>query len=542
MKKLYFFFFLCYSIGLLAQMNLNPAERSALIQLFYSTNGAHWNNTWDLNKSPETWFGITIKNGNVTKIQLSANHLKGTIPPGISAFQKLEVLDLGSNQLSGELPSSLSFLSQLKYLDLSHNLLKGETEVIKSLSELEELSIGYNRLIINDINGFVGSFNNLKSLDIAFCGVATLPNNFNETSKLEKIDISGNPITSGFEAFSKLKSLKQLSLSKLNLEKLPSSVSSLSQLRLLDLSENSISDFSSLRSLENLEWLSLENNRLESIPVEVTALGKLAHINLSHNKLTTLSVLSNLKNLEQIFANNNVLEGNFPEYLLNLPKLQMISLVSNQLSGELPLGLPTVTFVQNNRYTLAQLKALLPTLKDKYIEYSPQRYDTETVVKAESNNTATLTQSLSAAEGYTFTWLKSLEQDMRSHFESHHFDKIKDEDFTLYTCEAYYQKKENDVYFEISFFREPITLENKALNTDENPLKSLKIHPNPAKDFIMVDVENLDLKKASIYDVSGKKLMESTSKKIDVSVLPSAAYVLIIETDMGMKSFKVIKY
>lgn len=542
MRKIYFFFFLCYSIGLLAQMSLNPAERSALIQLFHSTDGTHWNNTWDLNKSPDTWFGITIKNGSVTRIQLSANHLKGAIPPAISAFQNLEVLDLGSNQLSGELPSSLSFLSHLKYLDLSHNLLKGDAEVVKSLSELEELSIGYNQLTINDINGFVGSFKNLKSLDIAFCGVATLPSNFNEKSQLEKMDISGNPITSGFEVFTQLKSLKQLSLSKLNLEKIPSSVSALSQLSLLDLSENSISDFSSLRSLENLEWLSLENNRLESIPMEVTALRKLVHINLNHNKLTTLSALSNLKNLEQIFANRNVLEGNFPEYLLNLPKLQMISLVSNQLSGELPLALPAVTLVQNNRYTLAQLKALLPILKDKYIEYSPQRYDTEAVVKVESNNTATLTQSLSAAEGYTFTWLKSLEQDMRSHFESHHFDKIKDEDFTLYTCEAYYQKKENDVYFEISFFREPIALESNTLNTDENPLKSLKIHPNPAKDFIMIDIENLDLKKASIYDMSGKKLMESTSKKVDVRALPSAVYVMIVETDMGIKSFKVLKY
>lgn len=533
--------FIFCSIFMFSQNRINALEHTALIEMFNALDGKNWHIPWDLSQDPAHWYGVTIENESVTKLQLSANHLKGDLPHLLSQFPNLKVLDLSSNNLSGTIPSSLASLSHLEVLDLSHNRLEGTVEFLASFTAVRELYLGYNQLSIQDIEGSLQGMNHLQRLDIAFCNLDKVPNSLVKFSELEYLDLSGNKITSGFDHLGKLSSLRELLLSNQELEKIPSSVSSLVQLKSLNLSYNKIKDFSPLTKLSILEWLSLENNGLEAVPAEVGALSQLVHINLNHNEISDISTLAQLINLEQIFANKNRLEGNFPESLLSLKKLQTLSLMGNNLSGKLPSELPYITMLQNNRFTLQELESAFSSLQNKVLEYSPQRYDSETYIKAEVGQPAELKQSFSMAEGYTFTWLKNMEEDMRSYFESHRFDKVKDEDFTSYTCEAYYIKKNNDTYFEVSFFREPIILENKSLGTD-NPLRYLKVYPNPVRDILNIDTENIRLIKTIIYDMSGKKLMESREQHISVKHLPSSSYIVIVETDLGTKSFKVLKH
>ncbi|KAK7286835.1 hypothetical protein RJT34_22125 [Clitoria ternatea] len=59
-------------------------------------------------------------------LNLSHNHLKGEIPSGIGNLKLLESLDLSSNQLSGEIPQSMSNLSFLSFLNLSYNHFNGK--------------------------------------------------------------------------------------------------------------------------------------------------------------------------------------------------------------------------------------------------------------------------------------------------------------------------------------------------------------------------------------------------------------------------------
>ncbi len=104
-------------------------HRQILIDLYQSTNGGEWeNNTgWDTTATEigEDWYGITLENGLVTKIELANNGLYGNIPASLSELGAcIQKIDLSYNRLSGTIPESFSNL-RLDTLDLSHNQLQG---------------------------------------------------------------------------------------------------------------------------------------------------------------------------------------------------------------------------------------------------------------------------------------------------------------------------------------------------------------------------------------------------------------------------------
>ena len=59
----------------------------------------------------------------------------------------------------------------------------------------------------------------------------------------------------------------------------------------------------------------------------------------------------------------------------------------------------------------------------------------------------------------------------------------------------------------------------------------LSIAPNPAKDYITVVGSNI--KQVIISDISGRVLLKSTEKKIDIRSLVSGVYYVVIETLNG---------
>lgn len=65
-----------------------------------------WTGTWDLSGGPakaKTLSGLTIKEGRVIGIDLSAKNVTGTIPPSIFNFTQLQTLNLSDNKLTGNL-------------------------------------------------------------------------------------------------------------------------------------------------------------------------------------------------------------------------------------------------------------------------------------------------------------------------------------------------------------------------------------------------------------------------------------------------------
>ena len=535
--------FLLISNFIWAQWSISNAQRNALISLYNNTNGEQWNRTWDLNKDPRTWFGVSVKNGDVVQISLNNNALKGVFPTNLALFTKLQKLDLANNELNGEVASTLSSLTTLTALDISNNRLTGDpSSKISSLSKLEDLSIGGNRFEISDINSSLQNFPQLKSLNLSNLQLTEIPARITSFPNLLQLDLSNNQIVSGFNRLSSLAALQDLNLANNQLTTIPAEVAGLAKLIKLDLSHNNISNYNNLGNAQALQQLNIADNKLTQIPSKITSLNSLLNLNLNQNKITSgLASLSQLKNLQQLSIDENELRGSFPTELLNIPSLLMLSIRDNHLEGEIPTKLPPICDISNNRFTKQAIQGQFLSSAFNYdsFYYSPQRYDGSfDEVLGVIGQPASLYQSLSGPD-YTFSWYKNLDENMNIGTESLFFNEVKTEDYGFYTVEAYTYSKISNNVLQLSLFREPIKLTNKL--GVEDPSKSIKIFPNPTTDFINILATNKSIEKVLIYDLSGKQVMSTTATRINVSRLPSGVYMLNIKTENGIKNFKFIK-
>lgn len=541
MKKI--LFFLLISNCFFAQWSISNSERNALVSLYNSTNGTQWSQNWDFEKDPKYWYGIKTKNGHVTEINLRGNVLSGNFPAVFSVFTSLTKLDLSSNNLSGQISGSVSGLTNLVRLDLSNNRLEGDPSLtLSSLSNLEELSLGNNSFTVDDIDAFLQNFTKIKVLDLSNFGLTAVPQRLSTYNGMVSLNLSNNSITQNFSAISGKTSIEELNLSGNQLTQIPAVVNTLTNLKTLNLAHNQLSNvLNNTSNLIQLTWLSLEDNQISEIPAALASMGRLIHLNLGRNSISGgLSALLSNAELEQLFLDHNLLEGNFPTGLLQLGKLQMLSLVSNNLTGALPETVPAVTFLDNNRFTQSQLQNfLLQENSFADFTYSPQRYDEPKTVFAAVGESAALTQSLSGND-YQFTWFKNLDENTGVHTPNYSISSVAEDDFGVYTAEAYYLKSFSDFLMEVSFFREPITLEN-SLGTEETT-KGIVIYPNPTSDYLNILSKNIRVEESSIYDLSGKLILQTKEQSMNVKHLPSGAYLISIKTASGTKTFKWIKH
>ncbi|KAF7099910.1 hypothetical protein CFC21_101491 [Triticum aestivum] len=80
-------------------------------------------------------------------LNLSNNHLEGSLPLGLSKMDMILALDLSSNELAGTIPSQLGGCVALEYLNLSGNALRGTLpEAVAALPFLEEIDVSRNVL------------------------------------------------------------------------------------------------------------------------------------------------------------------------------------------------------------------------------------------------------------------------------------------------------------------------------------------------------------------------------------------------------------
>ncbi|MFK5878929.1 MAG: T9SS type A sorting domain-containing protein [Flavobacteriaceae bacterium] len=83
-----------------------------------------------------------------------------------------------------------------------------------------------------------------------------------------------------------------------------------------------------------------------------------------------------------------------------------------------------------------------------------------------------------------------------------------------------------------------------ALGVDNVALAAINIYPNPTSDFIKIDlpIDN-KIDKAIIYDMTGKEVLQVNNSfhNVDIKNLQSGTYLLIIKTEKGSVSRKIIK-
>lgn len=85
-----------------------------------------------------------------------------------------------------------------------------------------------------------------------------------------------------------------------------------------------------------------------------------------------------------------------------------------------------------------------------------------------------------------------------------------------------------------------LNLDVLANNEVSSEKATVLVYPNPTVDVVHIDSKNL--KSAILYDMNGKKILESKKTEINVSQLPKGVYILrIVTADNKIVSSKIIK-
>ena len=375
-------------------------QRWILSSLYFATNGDEWidNEGWIEPTVHEcNWYGVTCLGGEVSKLELSQNHLVGELIPEISLLKDtLYVLSLGNDFdaeeeeknefIMASLPSSLGDLPALTYLNLENCGLRGSIpryffsewmhleslylngndltgtipKSIQHLSSIEVLWLGGNNLggsIISEI----GDLTSLKDLNLEnnyrqdVSGqrgfITSVPAELNQLINLESLSLADNSLSGLVPNLSELISLRQLQLSGNYFEgRLPPALGRLEMLEELDLSYNWLSstipqEYGNMISLTSLNLQSNYNDEQgyftwgikSTIPSELGQLKNLRHINLSDNYITgtLMKELGQLPRLQTMHLQNNDIAGPIPTEYSNLASLREILLQDNSIDREL---------------------------------------------------------------------------------------------------------------------------------------------------------------------------------------------------------------
>ncbi|CAL9016293.1 unnamed protein product [Prunus brigantina] len=299
----------------------------------------------------------------LTHLDVSENHLNGTIPLSICNMKGMELISLRNNQLFGEFPQRWSLWSRIFIIDVSHNNLSGN---------------------ISSSMGFPSSLGILKVNNNNFS--REIPFSLQNCTSLTILNLGHNKFTGNIPLWlgSKVSSLVVLQLrSNLLSGHIPNQFCNLVNLMVLDLAYNNFSatipkclknmttlvkanvlssnflifdTYNGQTSItskgEELEYrddqltswgymIDLSSNNFEGeIPEEVGSLVGLNTLNLSMNRLTgeIPSSIGKLCWLETLDLSHNQLSGHIPQNFSSLTFLSHLNLSYNNLNGTIPSG------------------------------------------------------------------------------------------------------------------------------------------------------------------------------------------------------------
>ncbi|KAL1102874.1 hypothetical protein V6Z11_D05G396500, partial [Gossypium hirsutum] len=291
----------------------------------------------------------------LTHLDLSVNQLsgqilrslEGSIPDDVTACPNLISLGLSDNLLNGTLPSWLYTAPSLKTIYLSQNQFSGHIEEFQSKS-LEYLYLNINKLqgplpssifqLLN-LTFLVLSSNNLSGV-IEFSMFSNLPN-------LRLLDLSYNSLSLTSNSTSSanhiLPNLTDLLLSSCNLSEFPQFLKGLKSLESVDLSCNKIQG-------KIPPWmLEVGNDSFGTIPQCFGNLSNsLEFLNLKKNKFygTIPPTFAKGCRLSNFNLNGNLLEGPLAPSILNCRGLEVLDLGNNKINDTFPHWLGSLPFLQ----------------------------------------------------------------------------------------------------------------------------------------------------------------------------------------------------
>ncbi|XP_011015170.1 PREDICTED: receptor-like protein 12 [Populus euphratica] len=340
------------------------------------------------------WDGVTcdIKSGQVIGLDLACSMLYGPLHSNSTLFslhhlQKLDLsyndfnlshissqfghfsnlthLNLNYSGFTGLVPSQISHLSKLVSLDLSYNnKLALEpipfNKLVQNLTKLRELHLSEVDMSLVVPSSLMNLSSPLSSLQLANCGLqGKLPSNVHGLSNLQLLDLSENiDLTGSFPPFNVSNALSYLDLSMTGISIHLPRLGNLTQLTVLDISYNNLRGHIpfSIGKLKHLQTLDLGfNNFTSPVPSDFEQLSELVSLDLSGNSYLTLDssslnkLVQNLTKLRELRLRWVNMSLVVPASLKNLSSsLSILSFGNCGLRGEFPSNiflLPNLEFL-----------------------------------------------------------------------------------------------------------------------------------------------------------------------------------------------------
>ncbi|KAI5332363.1 hypothetical protein L3X38_022492 [Prunus dulcis] len=290
-------------------------------------------------------------------LDVSENHLNGTIPLSICKVKGMEVILLRNNQLFGEFPQRWSLWSIIFSIDVSHNNLSGNIqssmgipsslenfkvnnnnfggEIIFSLqngTELIILNLGHNKFTGN-IPLWLGSkLSRLIVLQLRFNLLSGhIPHHFCNLFYLRVLDLSHNNFSGTIPKC--LKNTTSFSIDVVIFDTYNGQTTIESKGKELEYRDDQLISWGNMIDLSS-------NNFEGEIPEQVGSTVELNTLNLSMNRLTgeIPSSIGKLRWLETLDLSHNQLSGHIPQNFSSLTSLSHLNLSYNNLIGNIPSG------------------------------------------------------------------------------------------------------------------------------------------------------------------------------------------------------------
>ncbi|GLJ55541.1 hypothetical protein SUGI_1192920 [Cryptomeria japonica] len=283
------------------------------------------------------------------KLDLSANHITGTLPASI--FSKLSgtlvFLNLEKNNISGSMPKEIGNLSFLVELYMDKNSLVGAIpSEIANLLNLAAIDLSQNKLqgsIPAEIQFLNQSLQYLYLNDNMLSG--SIPESIGELEYLRTLNLSLNRFDGRIpSAIGRCKLLEDLHLCCNNLSgSIPSEIANLRNLNsFLDLSYNKLTGPvpAGIGGMQMIQAVDLSVNNLSGgIPAQITGLVGLEYLNLSHNHLQGVlpsAIGQKLSILQTLDLAHNNITGPVPASISKLEMLEILNLSYNNFTGQIP--------------------------------------------------------------------------------------------------------------------------------------------------------------------------------------------------------------
>lgn len=233
------------------------------------------------------------------KLDLSDNSISDI--SALVDIPELAELDLSNNRISDISP--LMSVSKLTYLNLAGNRIKS-VAALQDLTSLTELNLSSNEL-----GGIaaVGRLTNLKTLWLDNTGLkdASLEELYG-LKNLKKLSIKDNPELSEAAVTTLQKKLSgcTISHSELKREIVLGGKSFACDAETVEANGLGLSDISKVSGFSNVKHLDLSNNSISRLS-PLSQLKTLETLDLSNNRISDVSALTSLKNLKQLWLGGN---------------------------------------------------------------------------------------------------------------------------------------------------------------------------------------------------------------------------------------------